>query len=89
MVESRESIEETLEGTKRMRDRLRVQMELAKADARDEWAKAEKKWSTLQAELDRLRERSSHTLEDLSADGKRLLQDIKETYQRLSKGTSG
>lgn len=49
MAEEKGALDEVVEDLKQMRDELEVQMHLASADARDEFAELEKKWEQLRS----------------------------------------
>ena len=54
MAELEQKLASLKEDLRQARDELRVQMHLAKADARDEWEKLEPKWDEFQEKLDKL-----------------------------------
>jgi len=67
------------------RDDLKVRLHLAKADARDEWEKVEKRWEKLRAKLDVAGDEASEVAGDVGDAAKLLLGEIREGYQRLRK----
>ncbi|MFC1895934.1 hypothetical protein ACFL0Q_04645 [Thermodesulfobacteriota bacterium] len=52
----REELETVVDNLARKRDELKVQIHLAKAEVRQEWEEAEKKWSTFRAKAGILRD---------------------------------
>ena len=68
---------------KQMRDELRLQAHLAKAEAKDEWVKAEAKWDQLKQELPRVDETADEIIDKLSDGAKKLAQDIRSAYKRI------
>jgi len=67
------------------RDELKVQMHLAKAEARERWEKLEKKWHHLEARGHVLAEASRESLDDIEEAGRLLVQEIREGYDSLRK----
>ena len=51
---------------KQMRDEIRLQAHLAKAEAKDEWVKAEAKWDQLKQELPRIDEATDDIIDKMS-----------------------
>jgi len=47
MADAKEKITKAAEHLKQQRDQLRVKLHLAKADAKDEWARLEKQWEEM------------------------------------------
>jgi hypothetical protein len=68
---------------RQFRDELRLKMHLAKAEARDEWEKAETKWEKLRGELPKLDESADDLIDSLSEGTKRLAQDIRQAYRKI------
>ncbi len=68
---------------KQMRDELRLQAHLAKAEAKDEWVKAEAKWDQLKQELPRVDDTADEIIDKLSEGAKKLAQDIRSAYKRI------
>lgn len=68
---------------KKMRDEMRLQAHLAKAEAKDEWVKAEAKWDQLKDELPRIDESADDIIDKLSDGAKKLAQDIRSAYKRI------
>lgn len=67
------------------RDELRVQMHLAKADARDEWEKLEPKWDEFQQKLDKVEDAAEDAAEDIGEALSSLGDEIKSGYERIRK----
>ena len=68
---------------KQMRDELRLKAHLAKAEAKDEWVKAETKWDQLKQELPRIDDAADEIIDKLSVGAKKLAQDIRSAYNRI------
>ena len=56
MADAKEQMTKTFEYLKQLRDELQVQLHLAKADAKDEWARLEKQWEEMRPKLEAARE---------------------------------
>ena len=68
---------------KRTRDELKVQVALAKAEIKEEWQKAEVKWSRLEGEVERLRERAGDATHEVGTGIEHLATDVGESYNRI------
>lgn len=68
---------------KRARDELRLKAHLLRAEARDEWEKAEAKWRQVQAEQPGLAEAAGEALDEIGDSVKRLLREIGQAYARI------
>lgn len=87
MSDMNEKIEDLIESLKQQRDELRVQMHLAKADAKDEWEALEKKFKHFLAEAEAESKPVREAVED-SAKGVGTAMELagdelKKGYQRL------
>lgn len=76
-------IEDLVNELKEDRDELRLQIHLAKADARDEWEKAEKKWRTLKKKVETAAREGRAASKDVGAAAKLLVNELKEAYIRI------
>ena len=65
------------------RDELRVQMHLAKADARDEWDKLEGKWEEFQRTMDKVEDAAEDAADDVGDAMSSLGEEIKEGYKKI------
>lgn len=69
-----------------LRDELKVQMHLAKAELRDEWNETlEPRFWELKSKLDRFEEASVETAVELQSAMKSLMEEIREGYERIRK----
>jgi hypothetical protein len=69
-----------------LRDELKVQMHLAKAELRDEWnRKLEPRYWDLKTKLDRIEEASAETATELGSAAKLLIDEIRDGYERIRK----
>ena len=81
----KESLQRELDLLTKMRDELKLQMHLAKADARDEWNKLEKNWSEVQDEMRRASADAKVPIEQLGNAAKGLIEDLKASYERMKR----
>lgn len=69
-----------------LRDELRLQVHLAKAELRDEWnIRLEPTFRLLKTKLDRVEQASATTLEEMRPTLKTLLEELREGYERIRK----
>lgn len=89
MAISKERINELVEELKQHRDELKVKMHLAKADAKDEWEKLEKRMEALEAKLEAKKESFGDVVEDASDNVEAALElaaeELKKGYQQIRK----
>jgi hypothetical protein len=72
-----------LDALRQIRDELRVRVHLAKADARDEWEKAEAKWFRMQSSLSIAEDDAAHAAKDVQAAWRQLIREIGDGYARV------
>lgn len=78
-------LDERLEELKQTRDELRVKMHLARAEARDEWEKAEKKWNDLQNRYRDVKRGTGEMLAKARTAAKILMEELGDAYDRIRK----
>lgn len=83
MTSPAKELEELIEALRQQRDELRVQMHLAKAEAREEWEALEKRWETLEARLPKLRKAAEDSAKDIASGLELVADEIGKAYQRL------
>jgi len=83
MTTMRERLREMLDKLEQERDELRVRMHLGKAEAKEEWEKAEARIAELRAKLDRLGDEAEDVMEDVGAAAKILGEEIREGFGRI------
>ncbi len=81
----RKDLDTLIHKVQRQRDELVLKMHLAKAEAKDEWAEAEKKWEHLKAKTPGLARESGESLKDLGAAVKLVGEEILHSYERIKK----
>ena len=81
----REDFNEFVENLKQQRDELRVKMNLAAADAKDEWEKLEKQWGHFEAKAKQVGGETAGASKDVWDAVKDLGSEIKDGYDRIRK----
>lgn len=79
----KESLDRELELLQQARDELKVQLKLAKQEARDEWTKLEAKFLRVEGELKAAASNAKEPLKELSGSAKGLLEELKRGYARV------
>lgn len=74
---------EILEKLKYERDEINLQMHLAKAEAREEWDKLEKKWNHFQGKAATVGDAASEASKDIGAATRVLAEELKHGYQHI------
>ena len=85
MVDAKERITKAAEHLKQQRDELRVKLHLAKADAKDEWARLEKQWEEMRPKLEAARQEAGKTAESVGSALSLAVEELKKGYERLRK----
>jgi predicted nuclease with TOPRIM domain len=83
MSDVKEQMTKALEHLKQQRDELQVQLHLAKADAKDEWARLETQWDEIKPKLEAAREEVGKTAESVGAALGLAIEELKKGYERL------
>ena len=85
MSQEKARLEELISKLKHERDELRVQIHLAKAEAKDEWQELEKKWEVLENKLAALKRETKDASKDIGAALGVLSEEIANAYKRIRK----
>ncbi|MDH3212166.1 MAG: CBS domain-containing protein [Myxococcales bacterium] len=80
-----EKLADEFEAIQRMRDELRVQIHLAKADARDLWERTERKLEEVEGKLKLVSKGAAEPLHDVAEAARGLLREIRDGYLRIRK----
>lgn len=83
MAEGHDRFAEELERLRRLRDELRVQVRLGRAEVRERWEKLEKDFGRLEGKLEKIREESRDDLAEIREAAKLLVDEIREGYRHL------
>jgi predicted nucleic acid-binding Zn-ribbon protein len=78
-----ETIKEELETLAALRDELRVQLSLAKADALDEWHRLEKSWQQIENEVKRVGAHSKGPAKEIGTAARDLIKELRDGYNRI------
>ena len=78
-----EKLADEFEALKRVRDELRVQIHLAKADARDLWDRTERKLEEVEGKLRLVSKGAEEPLQDVAEAARGLLREVREGYRRI------
>lgn len=76
-------IRDLMEEINEERGELELKIYLARAEVRDEWEKAEKKWHELKSKADLLGNEVKEASKDVGAAAKSLAQELKHAYTRI------
>jgi hypothetical protein len=85
MAEIPEWLTREVEGLRQMRDEMKLQAHLGKADAKDAWEDVEKRWQHLEGRLRVLRDASKEEFADVADAAKLLMEEIRRGYQHVKK----
>ena len=83
MNEVRERLDDLVQQLKTERDEARVRLNLAKAEARDEWEELEKKWEQLRARVAAAGREAEESSEDVGAAARLLADELGRAYRRV------
>lgn len=83
MSDVKEQMTKALDHLKQQRDELQVQLHLAKADAKDEWARLENQWDEIKPKLEAARDEVGKTAESVGAALGMAIDELKKGYERL------
>ena len=85
MIDPGREFETLLEGIRQQRDELRVQLNLAKAEVREQWDDLEQKWDHLNARAKLAGAEAGEAARDVVAAMTLVGEEIKEGYRRIRK----
>ncbi|MFI5308820.1 MAG: hypothetical protein ACHQ53_15795 [Polyangiales bacterium] len=77
------ALQRELELLGKARDELKVQMHLAKAEAREEWTRLETTWQRVQGELKRASSHAKEPVKDMGDAARSLVDELKRGYARV------
>jgi hypothetical protein len=79
----RDRVGDEVETLQTIRDELRLQVHLGRAEARERWQRLEKDWEHLEAKMKVLREGSQESLDDIGRAARGLVREIREGYHHI------
>jgi ribosome-associated translation inhibitor RaiA len=83
MSDVTDQVAKALEHFKQQRDELQVQLHLAKAEAKDEWARLESQWDDIKPKLEAAKDEAGKTAESVGAALGLAIDELKKGYERL------
>ena len=83
MTDWTKTFEKEVEDLRRVRDELKVQMNLAGKEAKDSFADLEKQWEQLEAKARVVGREAEASLEDVGDAAKELLSRVQAGYKRI------
>lgn len=83
MAEHRMPFEDEVARLKTLRDELRVQLDLAKKEARERFEQAEKSWHKLEGRIQLVRKESAGQMHDVGEAARGLLKEIQDAYKHI------
>lgn len=84
-MKTRDDVKQLADRLRTERDELRVQLDLAKKEARDEWTELEDKWDHLRRRLSLIRDEADDASGEAAAAANLLADEIKNGYERIRK----
>lgn len=78
-------IDELLESLKQQADELRLQLHLAKAEARGEWADIEEKLEEFKSKADEIRKEAGEASVDVLEAAKLVGEEVRNGFERIRK----
>jgi hypothetical protein len=85
MTGSRLELNELLHSLRKNRDQLALRLHLARAEARDEWARIEKEWQGIDRRLDAAGKVAAETSAEVLDRLGQAAEEIRKGYERLRK----
>ncbi len=84
--ETKNAIQNEWASLEKTRDELKLQLHLAKADAKSEWEKLERTFQRVQEQLQMTRNGAEQPVKDVSAALKELVSELRGGYARIREG---
>jgi len=85
MAESKTFLAEEIDRLRELRDELRVQAELGRAELRDRWQELEKSWHQLEGRLKLARDSARADSQNVREAARLLASELRESYEHLRK----
>lgn len=83
MTATKSALDRMLEDLQRQREELKLQMHLAKAEAKDEWQALEQKWQEVKPKLDAAGSEAMKSGVDVLAGLQLTLEELRKGYERV------
>jgi predicted nuclease with TOPRIM domain len=85
MSEDTGRLQTLFDDLKRLREELAVQIHLGKAEAKDEWARLEKKWDELRGQMKPATDVAGDTARGIGSAFEQAAKELKTGYERFRK----
>ena len=85
MDKEQNTVENLIDALSRERDELRLKLELARLEMRDQWEPLEEKWNSLESKLRSVGDATEEAGKDVLAASKLLIGEIGEAYKDIWK----
>ena len=76
-------VDDEFETLQTIRDELKLQVHLGRAEARERWEKLEKDWEHLEGKVKVLREGSQESLDEIGRAARGLVREIRDGYHHI------
>ena len=83
---SGQRLHDLFDKVRELRDEARVQVNLAKKDAEDEWAELEERWKKAKVERERVGQIVGETAKGARSAAELALEELRKGYERIRKG---
>jgi hypothetical protein len=83
MAEIRDALKDEIEAFRELRDELRLQTKLGKAELRDRLKELERRWQKLEGRLDGIRKDAKGDAEDVKEALRLLARELKEGFEHV------
>lgn len=83
MSKAREWMHDEIESLRQIRDEVRLQANLGRAELRDRFQALEKRWEELEGKLKVVGEEARDDLTEVKATAKTLVEELRESYRNL------
>ena len=87
-MDMKQEFNRLIEKLKMERDEINLKIHLASMDGKKEYEEAEKKWGELRTRAAEIADDAKETSEEIIAKAKAVGEELKETYNRISKRLS-
>jgi len=85
MSEGKKFLGEEMDNLRRLRDELRVQAELGRAELREFWGDLERRWHQLEGRLKLARESAREDSQNVREAARLLAGELRDSYEHLRK----
>ena len=83
MTKLRDELHKEIDDLKRIRDELKVQAHLAKAEAKEIWQQLEATWPELKKNLAKIESLASESIDEVASATRTLIDSLRKGYERF------